>query len=74
MKIKKTNQMNPKIVANFHKWMKFYHPNKIQFNPTVIEIKEDRIIFGMNKHMGSLSISIEKMNLDLEIKVSSLKN
>lgn len=58
--------MNPEIVANFHKWMKLYHPNKIQFNPTVIEIKEGYIIFGMNKHMGILSISIEKINLDLK--------
>ena len=58
--------MNPEIVVNFHKWMKLYHPNKIQFNPTVIEIKEGCIIFGMYKHMGILSISIEKINLDLK--------
>jgi hypothetical protein len=74
MKIKKNNQMNPDIVANFHEWMKLYHPDKIQFNPTVIEIKEGKIIFGMYKHMGRLSFSIEKINLDLEIKISSLKN
>ena len=58
--------LNPEIVANFHKWMKLYHPNKIQFNPTIIEIKEGRILFGMYKHMGSLSVSIEKINLDLK--------
>ena len=66
MKMKKTEQMNPEIVANFHKWMKLYHPDKIQFNPTVIEIKEGYTIFGMYKHMGILSISIEKINLDLK--------
>lgn len=61
MKIKKTNQMNPEIVANFHKWMKLYHPNKIQFNPTVIEIKEGCIIFGMNRHMGRLYVKIKSI-------------
>jgi hypothetical protein len=58
--------MNPEIIFNFIKWMKLYHPNKIQFNPTVIEIKEGKIIFGMYKHVGRLSISIEKINLDLK--------
>ena len=57
--------MNPEIIVNFHKWMKLYHPDKIQFNPTVIEIKKGFIIFGMSKHMGRLSISVEKINLDL---------
>lgn len=58
--------MNPEIVAKFHKWMKLYHSDKIKFNPTVIEIKEGYIIFGMYKHIGRLSISIEKLNLDLK--------
>jgi hypothetical protein len=74
MKIKKTNQMNPEIVANFHKWMKLFHPDKIQFNPTVIEIKEGCIIFGMYKHMGRFSVNTEKLKLDLGIKKSYLKN
>jgi hypothetical protein len=60
-------KMNPEIIANFHKWMKLYYIDKIQFNPTIIEIKEGCIIFGMYKHMGRLSVSIEKINLDLEI-------
>lgn len=59
--------INPEIVANFHKWMKLYHPNKIQFNPTVVEIKDGKIFFGMYKHMGSLSVSIDKINLELRI-------
>ncbi len=58
--------MNPEIVANFNEWMKLYHPGKVQFNPTVIEIKEGKIIFGMYKHMGRFSISIEKVCLDLK--------
>ena len=64
-KMKKTYKMNPEIVANFHKWMKLYHP-KIQFNPTVVEIKEGYIIFGMYEHMGILSVSIEKILFDLK--------
>ena len=61
--------MNPEIVANFQKWMKLYHPDKIQFNPTVDGIKDGKIFFGMYKHMGRLSISIDKINLDLKTKV-----
>jgi hypothetical protein len=54
--------MNHEIVANFHKWMKLYHPDKIQFNPTVVEIKDGKIFFGMYKHIGRFSVSIEKVN------------
>ena len=72
--MKKTYKMNPEIVANFHKWIKLFHPNKIQFNPTVVEIKDGKIFFGMSKHMGGLSISIEKMNLDLKYDFINSKN
>ena len=53
--------MNHEIVANFHKWMKLYHPDKIQFNPTVVEIKDGKIFFGMNRHMGRLSVKIKSI-------------
>jgi hypothetical protein len=65
--MKKTYQLNPEIVANFHKWIKLYHPDKLKFNPTVIEIKDGKIIFGMYKHMGRFSVSIENMNLNLRL-------
>jgi hypothetical protein len=58
--------MNPEIVANFHEWLRLNHPDKIKFNPTIIEIKEGKIIFGMYKHMGRFSISIKKINLYLK--------
>jgi hypothetical protein len=58
--------MNPEIVADFQKWIKLFHPDKIQFNPTVIEIKEGSIIFGMYKHMGRLFISTERILFDLK--------
>jgi hypothetical protein len=53
--------MNPEIVANFHKWMKLYHSDKIKFNPTIIEIKDGKILFGMYKHMGRLSVKIKSI-------------
>ncbi len=31
-------------------------PDKLKFNPQVIDIKDDYIIFGMNKHIGRLTI------------------
>ena len=38
-------------------YFKVVDPAKLQFNPTLIEVKKDRIIFGMMKHYGVLSIS-----------------
>lgn len=32
-------------------------PSRIDFNPTVIEVKDNCVFFGMRKHYGVLSIS-----------------
>jgi hypothetical protein len=52
-------------INNFYRWMNLFHPEKIKFNPTVIEIKDEKVIFGMSKHMGRLSVSLKKINSDL---------
>jgi hypothetical protein len=32
-------------------------PEKLKFNPSIIEITDNHIIFGMEKHMGRLILS-----------------
>jgi hypothetical protein len=41
-------------------YLKKTDPDKLKFNPQVIDIKEDYIIFGMNKHIGRLTIKKTK--------------
>ena len=50
-----------KNITNFYKWINLYYPEKIKFNPTYIEIKDEKIIFGMSKHMGRFSVSLKKI-------------
>lgn len=42
-------------------YLKKTDPDKLKFNPQVIDIKEDYIIFGMNKHIGRLTIKKTKL-------------
>jgi len=34
-------------------------PNKLRFNPTIIEYSDTKILFGMQKHYGRLSLSVD---------------
>jgi len=36
-------------------------PEKIKFNPRLIEVHSDKIIFGMEKHYGRLVLGVEKL-------------
>lgn len=36
-------------------------PEKLKFNPTIIEVKDDEIIFGMERHMGRLILSKKEL-------------
>jgi len=38
------------------------HPEKLKFNPKVIEITETHIIFGLSKHMGRIHLELGKSN------------
>ena len=59
-----------KVVYNFTleelqkmliKYLTKTNPDKLDFNPRVIEIHEDRVVFGMRKHYGRLYMSIGKL-------------
>ncbi len=54
-----------KNINNFYKWINFNYPEKMKFNPTFIEIKDEKVIFGMSKHMGRFSVSLNKIESDL---------
>lgn len=36
-------------------------PSRIDFNPAVIEVKDNRVYFGMRKHYGVLRVSKSKI-------------
>ncbi len=61
-------QQEKEIEIKFYEWIKLMRPEKIKFNPKFIEIKNGNVIFGMTKHMGRLSISVETINSELENK------
>lgn len=56
------------------------HPEKLLFNPRVIEVTETHIKFGLLKHMGRMRISKRTLNTnynqykELKIKSINLKN
>ena len=54
-----------KIEEMFQKWMEIYHPEKMKFNPTIIEVRNKEIIFGMRKHYGDFHIRIDKIILQI---------
>ena len=49
----------------FQEWMERYHPDKMKFNPTIIEVRDKEIIFGMRKHYGRFHIRIDKIILQI---------
>ena len=50
----------------FNEWMEIYHPNKIMFNPTIIEITDQHVVFGMAKHYAQLRVSIQLIEIQLK--------
>ncbi|MFN5422513.1 MAG: hypothetical protein ACK5AO_04535 [bacterium] len=55
--------------TQFDKWIALKHPDKLMYNPQIIEITLDDIVFGMNKHMGRLHVS--KKTIIEELKLSN---
>jgi hypothetical protein len=44
-------------------YMKVTDPEKLKFNPKIIEVNENKIVFGMKKHYGHLHLS-KKLIMD----------
>jgi hypothetical protein len=42
-------------------YLKMTNPEKLQYNPTVIKVTEEKIHFGMRSHYGILILSKEKI-------------
>lgn len=43
-------------------YLKTNNPDKLKFNPKILEIKNEQIIFGMEKHHGRLTISLKTLD------------
>lgn len=48
------------------KWLKLKHPEKLSFDPKILNITGTHIEFGMKKHFGILLISKERILNDLK--------
>lgn len=42
-----------------NEYLRVNNPKKLKFNPTVIEVNEKHVVFGMEKHYGRLLIETE---------------
>lgn len=42
-------------------YIKLTQPEKLKYNPTFIEVKDNKVYFGMNKHYGRLVIDKNKI-------------
>ena len=50
----------------FMKWMETKHPDKLKYNPKLINITDTEIVFGMSKHYGRLHVDKETILNDLK--------
>jgi hypothetical protein len=58
--------LNQKEIAScFYRWIQLIHPEKVRFNPKFIESNQEKVHFGMSKHMGRLVVSITTIHHDL---------
>lgn len=51
-------------------YMKYYYSDKIKFSPTLINTIDDKLSFGMQKHMGRLIMSKNKIIEFMSLKMS----
>jgi hypothetical protein len=49
------------IAFLFYEWMEVFHSNKMIFNPTIIEITDKDLVFGMWKHHCRFHVTINHM-------------
>jgi len=54
------------IAFLYYEWMNVFHPNKMIFNPTINEITDTYVVFGMAKHFAIIRASIEIIELQLK--------
>jgi len=53
------------IASIFYRWIQLMHPDKVLFNPKFIASNDEKVQFGMSKHMGRLVVSITTIHHDL---------
>lgn len=60
-KLKKNDDPTEKWQRLLIRYIVRESPEKIKFNPRLIEVHSDKIIFGMAKHYGRLVLGVEKL-------------
>ena len=55
----KHNQPKEWYQRKLVEYLKVNNPEKLMFNPIVIEIQNDQLTFGMKKHYGRLVMSLK---------------
>ena len=58
----KQNQPKEWYQSKLVEYLKANNPEKLKFNPTVIKIQNDQLIFGMEKHHGRLVMSLKTID------------
>lgn len=64
MKNEKIRKYQSLLISYFQK----NHPEKLKYQPKVIEINQDNEVFGMTKHVGILTLKIEHLIISIEDK------
>lgn len=57
--IKLSKLPKEKVTVLFVDYFKLNHPEKLKFNPRIIEYNDEVIRFGMNKHQGVFVIAAD---------------
>ena len=58
----KHNQPKEWYQRKLVEYLKANNPEKLKFNPRVIKIQNEELIFGMEKHYGRLVISLKTID------------
>ena len=53
------------IASTFYRWIQLMHPDKVKFNPKFIASNDEKVQFGMSKHMGRLVVPLTTIHQDL---------
>lgn len=62
------------IENKFYQWIDVVYPELIKFDPKFTELQNEKVIFGMTKHMGRLVASAEKIISELQNYQKGKKN
>lgn len=59
-------KVHPQFILDYYqmllkKYFETYHPDKLVFEPKVIELRSENVVFGLKKHYGVLHLGKDKL-------------